>query len=506
MKGVIMTTATPQKMPLVTEPRIRRIRCQPDDTYQVIFVDQNDRIVVPLTEWYRLRKQQGPGSTRETYLTCLMPFLAFLIERECPWNAPPERLRPVLIQFHRERLGCQIHPKRDQDAIGIVPTSHTPVCESTLRVIRAALRDFYLVLKDAGLYAFPNPLSSETLTALKREQTQILANRGAPDDAGTREETRVQSRRRPTALLQYPNEQGWKPNLRKTLADVRKGIHDVLNCMIDSPQVPPREKAVLELLQNTGARLHEIVLMTVGGYRNDGIAGQAQVMNKGSYGREIKTIYFARNPRVEQALSTYIDQVRPLHDRQKRSSLMDLADQEPLFLTERGTSYSPKSFYYHWYKHYKPLQDKCPVRFSPHDIRHLFVSEFLIRLKLKCGLGTDHYDAEQYLREREAFGYLVMGWHSPETINIYDQTRDGEGVMSTVASLQRDLSERRYVPERVSGTNQDQQIALADVSPLRNEGPTALQQEEIIWIHDAETLAWIKKQQQYAKQLEREEN
>jgi len=144
------------------------------------------------------------------------------------------------------------------------------VRESTLKVMRAALRDFYLVMKEAGLYAFANPLSSEVLVTLKREQERTLANRGAPDHAGTRAETHEQSRRRPTAFIRQHQAQEWKPNLRKELADVRKGMHEVINAMLDSPQVGAREKAVLELLQNTGARLHEIVLMTVGGYQNQG--------------------------------------------------------------------------------------------------------------------------------------------------------------------------------------------------------------------------------------------
>src|SRR5260370_2672086 len=260
--------------------RIRRVHGNPEDRYEVIFVDQNGQPVVPLTEWYRLRALQGPVTTRETYLTCVLPFLTFLEDQSCSWNAPPERLRPMIIAFHRDRLGCQIRPGKDGESIEIVPTRDTPLRPSTLRVLRAALRDFYLILKDAGLYAFPNPLTSEMLVALKREQTRTLANRGAPDHAGIRAETREQSRRRPTAFVRHPKDQGWKPEIRKELADVREGMHKVLNSMLDSKTVSFREKAVLELLQNTGARLHEVVLMTVGGWRNAGMAGQAQAINK----------------------------------------------------------------------------------------------------------------------------------------------------------------------------------------------------------------------------------
>lgn len=355
--------------------------------------------------------------------------------------------------------------------------------------MRAALRDFYLVMKEAGLYAFANPLSSEVLIALKREQERALANRGAPDHAGVRAETHEQSRRRPTAFLRQRQAQGWKPEVRKELADVRQGIHAVLDTMLASALVSAREKAVLSLLQTTGARLHEIVLMTVGGYQNRGIAGQAQVMNKGSFGREIKTIYFAHNPNVQQVLNVYLEQVRPLHDPHGRTRLADVGQEESLFLTERKTPYSPKAFYYQWYRHYTPLQAHCPVRFSPHDLRHLFVTEYLIKLKMACGGGTEHFDTEKYVREREAFGSLIMSWRSARTINIYDQSREGEAVFSVLASYQQDLSQRRYaiLPSMVTNPAE-----LRDAPAPLEQPERQSEAASIVWMHDAETLDWIK--------------
>ncbi len=484
--------------------RIERVKGRPGDRYEVIFVDHHGQIVVPLTEWYRLRGAVGPTSTRDTYLTWLLPFMTFLLEQGCPWNAPPDRLRPLLIDFHRDRLGCLVRPGKLPESVEVVLTKETPVRESTLGVLRAALRDFYVVLRDAGLYPFPNPLSSEALTSLKREQTRALANRGAPPHAGIREESHAQSRRRPTAFLRHPEAKGWKPALRKELEDVRVGIHGVLDAMLDSKQVPIREKAVLHLLQTTGARLHEIILMTVGGYRSEGIAGLAQVVNKGSYGQETKTIYFEHNPEVQHALSAYLERERPLYDLAGNRRLAEVGGREPFFLTERGTPYSPKAFYYHWYKYYRPLQSRCPVRFSPHDVRHLFVTEYLIRLKLACGAGTEHFDAERYLREREAFGLQIMGWQSTKTIDIYDQTRDGEGALSVLAAYQKDLSQRRYVsasfPLPPKGSEQEAP------SPLDRQPSSGDQEGATMWMHDAETLAWIKEMELQAKQQEKRRN
>jgi len=123
----------------------------------------------------------------------------------------------------------------------------------------------------------------------------------------------------------------------------------------------------------------------------------------------------------------------------------------------------------------------------------LFVSEFLIKLKIACGVGTDHFDAERYLREREAFGNQVMCWRSTKTIDIYDQTRSGESVLSLLATYQHDLSERRYVPALPSPT-EDQSPDLERGSFGEKE-PLASGPSNVIWTHDAETLAWIKKRE-----------
>ena len=78
-----MSTTASQKQHLTTLSQIRRVHGQPGDRYELIFHDQQDCIIVPLTEWYRLRIEQGPASTRNTYLACLMPWFTFL---EVKWD------------------------------------------------------------------------------------------------------------------------------------------------------------------------------------------------------------------------------------------------------------------------------------------------------------------------------------------------------------------------------------------------------------------------------------
>src|SRR6266436_5285509 len=277
-----------------------------------------------------------------------------------------------------------------------------------------------------------------------------------------------------------PRRGEWKPDLRKELADVRVGIHTVLDAMRECRQISCREKIVLELLRNTGARLHEIVGLSVGGYRNEGIAGQAQVVSKGSLGCEIKTIYFAHNPNVMQLLTHYLNRLRPQLDPGQRARLTELDSAAPLLLTERGTPYSVKCFYYHWYKYYPQFRSLCPVVFSPHDVRHLFITEFLILLRETCGAGTDHFDTERYQREREAFGSTIMGWQSAHTIDVYDHSRDGEQTLHVLAMMQHHLAERCYLH---LPNSDEASLALSQANKPPPEGqPTHSVEDETIWL------------------------
>src|SRR5260370_28360268 len=218
------------------------------------------------------------------------------------------------------------------------------------------------------------------------------------------------------------------------------------------------------------------------------------ILRNVSYGREIKTIYFAHNPRVAEALNVYLEQMRPLHDPAGRHRLIDVAPDSPLFLTERGTPYSPKVFYWHWYRHYTSLQALCPVRFSPHDLRHLFVTEYLIKLKQACGSGTESFDSEKYLREREAFGKTIMAWRSSHTIDIYDQSREGEAVFSVLAGYQQDLAQRCYALQS------PQPSPPSSPSPFSQAEPRPIEASTVVWMHDEETLNWIKSMEQQTGQ------
>jgi hypothetical protein len=61
---------------------LRKVVGPPGGRYTLIIVDSSGRLVSPLTEWYRLRKQPGPDGTRRTYLGFLLPFFGYLLTHD----------------------------------------------------------------------------------------------------------------------------------------------------------------------------------------------------------------------------------------------------------------------------------------------------------------------------------------------------------------------------------------------------------------------------------------
>ena len=112
---------------------------------------------------------------------------------------------------------------------------------------------------------------------------------------------------------------------------------------------PLRERIILRLLNETGARLHEVLAMTAGGYRKGHsqlVGVRALLRNKGSLGREIKPVSF--EAATDYLLHRYVRTERCRHDGERRASIDDLRDQDPLFLSRGGNQLSDSGFRIHW--------------------------------------------------------------------------------------------------------------------------------------------------------------
>jgi hypothetical protein len=396
----------------------RKIAGSSDGRYEVLIVDGSGRPVSPLCEWYRLRKQPGPNGTRRTYLNFLQPFFAYLLARGYAWNAAPEQIRHYVKAFLLEDVACQVSRDTTLDGYRIELTGSSPLSASSLRVLLAAIRDFYAVMAEAGLYAYANPMCSELLQRWKRERSKVIANRGAPEHAGIRPESWHETHRFPIAFFRQRRGDVWKPDVALTSEQIQERMNTDLDWMT-MHALTMRDRLVFMILRETGARLSEVLSMTAGGYRKAKDPYQAYVTNKGSYGREEKLIRLSQP--IEAALVRYVRTERAKLDPKGRKRLSQLDDADPIFLTRRRTQYTRDAFYVHWRKLFaaRPPQivdgQELPrLAYAPHDLRHLRVTGWLTKIR-----EVEDPDRAQILRRCVQ---RWMAWRSPLTILCYDHS------------------------------------------------------------------------------------
>jgi integrase len=407
---------------------LKKVPGPPGGRYQLLVIDAAGLPVFPLCEWYRYTKEFDSGRTPDTYLDMALPFFGFLLQRGYAWNAPPKRVRASLVEFLRSDVGCQVGQSQE-DGYQVETTASSPLSKSSLGVLLAALTNLYDVLSYAGYYPFPNPMRSERLVALRREHMRWVKNAGAPEHAGIRSETHRETEQNyPTAYFRQKRGKVWEPDVVMEPDEVHDRMRQTVDFMIMHATFQ-RDQIILLLLRQTGARLSEIIEMTVGGYRNARHTGRALVKNKRSRGREEKTVYFTDV--IDEQLLTYIRTERARYDPRGRKRIDQLSDEDPLFLTEDGNPYSRSAFYYHWRKLFAPAQtqfeERERVEFTPHDLRHLRVTRGMSKIEQEAQ-GNPRVEAEL----RDGF-WRLMGWSSPRTMEIYRHTMNKRAALLKIA-------------------------------------------------------------------------
>ena len=462
---------------------LKKLTSPPESPYPLLIVDATGLPVFFLCEWYRRQREHDPGRTPETYLDMLLPWAGFLLRKHFAWNAPPDRIRAFLIEFFREDVECLISTDSTREDVLLVETTGaSPLSKSSVGVLLAALTSLYDTLIAAGYYAYQNPLRSERMIALKREHIRQVKNAGAPDHAGIRGETWQETNRAfPTNRFRQRRGKVWEPEVVLEPDAVQERMRTTIDFMIQHATFQ-RDQIIFLLLRQTGARLSEIVEMTVGGYRNARHAGRALVKNKGSRGREEKAIHFT--PTIDRGLLDYVRTERARYDPQGRKRLDELDAHDPLFLTRTGKPYTRSAFYHHWRKLFSPAQRQFKkgqqVDFTPHDLRHLRVTRTVTRLRKEAN-GDAAVEAELL----EGF-QLLMGWRSRETMAIYLKTMNKRKVIEAVlADEEEQEQETDSIQAPASDTRQSRQPSSHDSSTRPDaEGSSMHDDDEFGWYED----------------------
>jgi hypothetical protein len=328
-------------------------------------------------------------ATARNYLNAILPFLTFL------WNGPPplqftapvEQIRNRVRDYLKERLGCAVRPHRNGNYL--VKRSKA-IAVTSAGLFLTALRRFYYCARLMGWYTDADPFEWFTPLDVPGHELKLQmpprSGLTLPDD---------KRGRRPGTYFCVVSED-WQPRI---IDDPR------LRQQLIPAFTRTRDRVIARILFDSGARISEVLRLTIGDWRKLGQRERALAINKGSRGERVKEIWWSAD--TAQALRDYINHERRLCEPQGRE-LHDLPDLTPVFLTDDGRPYSYAALYANWQK----ACEKAQLKVTPHQVRHWYVTMALHVIESQAD------EAKRNAYRQSLIAY--MGWQNPATIHAYD--------------------------------------------------------------------------------------
>jgi site-specific recombinase XerD len=167
-----------------------------------------------------------------------------------------------------------------------------------------------------------------------------------------------------------------------------------------------RDQVILRIACESGARISEILRITVGDWRTRGCRQEIVVSKKSQRGQHMKLLYL----RAETAklLLRYVNEERKQLDLQHRE-LQLLADTDPLFLSRQQRAYSYEAFASRW----KALCTSAGISLSLRELRTWYVIHALKRIH-----EHPHYPAGAEVLQRKLV--QAIGWQSCAPLRKYE--------------------------------------------------------------------------------------
>ncbi|MBI5033302.1 MAG: site-specific integrase [Chloroflexi bacterium] len=384
--------------------------------------------------------------TASNYLNAILPFLTFLWfgSPSLRYTASPEQIRLRVRDYLKEKLGCVVRLYcAGNFKVQVTQTMTAP----SVRLFLTALKRFYACAILKGWYADTNPLSwMPQLATLKQE----FQPRMSPQSGMTLPENK--KGRMPETYF-YVVSGDWRPHI------------------LDDPNLPKllltgfaqsRDRLIARILFESGARVGEVLRLTLGDWRSRGLRERALATNKGSRQIRVKEIWWSST--TVQALHNYVNAERCECDPQTRR-LEDLPDSAPLFLTNTGKAYTYAAFYANW----QNACEKVNLQVTPHQARHWFVTLSLHKFE---SLASEKREAA-----RQAL-IAYMGWRNPDTLQAYDHHLCRMNFAPTHATLARLIDCGESTLTSTPSPPGDKPISMPIISETRVEWLEQLLKEE----------------------------
>lgn len=361
--------------------------------------DCKGELHMALTTFAKIAHAHVAPPTVQKYLVIgVLPFMTWLdtdtwqVRANRRWDDPPDIVRGMVRDYVVSQLGCIVrtHP----DGFELVANDGERV--NGVRFLLAGLRLFYRISAEHGYYHHDDPLKASF--ARGRHDAVDQASQGRPkmpDISGV--DAPRGDKRLTDSYFKLVNDQ-WVPQV---VTDLHLPM-----CIIEGGRTLRdqrgkawglREECIISLLFETGARVSEVCGLTLGDWYARGLKDTAWTRNKGSRKRFAKFVRFS--PQTQKLLRRYFDSERSRFDPKgyTLSTYLSLAKQRhvdlhtvPLFLSRRGTPWTPASFRANYWKQ---ACEAASVDVDIHQARHWYVTRAMAEVHAQARRGEATVEA-----------------------------------------------------------------------------------------------------------------
>jgi site-specific recombinase XerD len=400
--------------------------------YELIVFDELKQPFIPLTEYYRDQVKRISESSVIAYLNTLEPFFYWLKHHShyqgerVSWDSESEAVKEAVRQYLIKQLHCKVRGKNGHE--GVILTSKS---SSTIQLFLSAVKGFYKSMIRLKMYNHPNPLVDLEYTD-DFEHPGVRLNRPRmPQAAGTEEP--ISYRKQTDSYFKIINGE-WVPEI---IGDWDLPYRIYLAGANTDWSL--RDEVITRFMFETGARISEILELTVGDYRSRSDLHELSASNKGSYKRRVKFIRIS--PETLKLLIKYVNSER-MRCSATQVKFNDLPENESLFLSSRGTPYSYQAFYYNW----NIITEKAGIKLNPHKARHWFVTTMLRGI-------YDSSESPAQIEQKKKQLIEYMKWRDPETLSVYEHYYDEQKFRELHEQIQRNYSirEKDYITSVKNG-------------------------------------------------------
>ncbi len=370
--------------------------------FERIVVDNKGYPHLALTRLYQQLCQELSDGTAHTYLMALLPYFSFLEtdywrqQRQDRWDSSPESIREAVRDYLLQKLHCKVRRYGMYEMVAL--SAQSP---STVRIFLSALKRFYFSVLLAGEYSYVHPLTNPVVHLLKevdQEESDVpRSHPKMPPESGIEEPYQRRTSDNYFRLV----DKKWIP---EPIDD--PALHLRLITGFEQANVSRRDQIIIRMAYESGARITELLTLTVGDWKKRGGKQEATASNKGSHGRRVKVIRFSQE--TTKLLRCYVDEERVRADPLQRP-FAQLNDYDPLFLSLRKKPYGYDAFIPHWMR----LCQTIGIDLNVHGLRHWHVCQMM---RLIYEIAALPGEVER--RKEEMVRY--MAWRSPDTLKAYE--------------------------------------------------------------------------------------